>query len=271
MKNLIKALKWLFLLAGFLIVLFPFLWCMLLSFKSNGEIMSIGAPFLPTEIVLDGYRKVLNEAPFLHWLFNSVLTSVAATALVALTSCIGGYIFAKFEFRGKNILFMIILATMSVPFQVTMIPLYMISSKLRLVDSLAALVVPFMVSGFGIFICRQFAENIPGDMVESARIEGAGEWNIFFKIIMPMLKSGVSALCIFTFMGRWNDYLWPLIVLNAEEKMTLPLALNFFNSSLIMDYNASMSAAVLIMLPIIIVYMIFQRRIVESIALTGGK
>lgn len=164
-----------------------------------------------------------------------------------------------------------ILATMMVPFQVTMIPTYLISNKLHILDTLAALVIPYMVSGFGIFLCRQFAENVPDEIMEAGRIEGAGEWRIFFRLIIPMIKPAISALCIFTFMGRWNDYLWPLIALTSENKMTLPLALNFFNSSLLTDYNSSMSAGVLVMLPIIIVYFIFQKQFVESITLTGIK
>lgn len=271
MKMMTKMIRNLILGIGFLVVAFPFIWCVLLSFKSTGEIMSIEASFFPKEVVLEGYQRVLREAPFLRWLFNSILTSVVATAFVAVTSCIAGYIFAKFQFRGKNILFFVILATMMVPFQVTMIPLYLIVNKIHLLDSLLALIIPYMVSGFGIFMCRQFAENIPNDIIESGRIEGAGEWTIFFRLIMPMLKSAISALCIFTFMGRWNDYLWPLIALTSEEKMTLPLALNYFNSNLFTDYNASMSAGVLVMLPILILYFIFQKQFVESITMTGIK
>lgn len=233
--------------------------------------MNMDAPFFPQEIVLDGYKRVLQDAPFFRWLLNSIVTSVAATAITAFTSCLGGYIFAKFHFRGKNILFMLILSTMMVPFQVTMIPLYLISDTLHLLDTLWALIIPFMVSGFGIFLCRQFAENVPGDIIEAGRIEGAGEWRIFLQLIIPTIKPAISALCIFTFMGRWNDYVWPLIALTSEEKMTLPLALNFFNSNLFTDYNASMSAGVLVMLPILIVYFIFQRQFVESITLTGIK
>lgn len=233
--------------------------------------MSVEAPFFPTKIVLDGYRRVLEDAPFFRWLLNSIVTAVAATALTAFTSCVAGYIFAKFRFRGKTVLFFAILATMMVPFQVTMIPLYLIINKMQLLDSLLALVVPYMVSGFGVFLCRQFAESIPTEIIESGRIEGAGEWTIFFRLIMPMMKSGISALCIFTFMGRWNDYVWPLIALTSERKMTLPLALNYFNSNLFTDYNASMSAGVLVMLPLLIIYFIFQKQFVESITLTGIK
>ncbi len=152
-----------------------------------------------------------------------------------------------------------------------MIPTYIICSKLNILNSMSALIIPFMVSGFGIFLCRQFAESIPNDILEAARIDGAGEWRIFFGIVIHTIKPAIAALCIFIFMGRWNDYLWPLIAIVDEDKMTLPLALNFFNSSLLTDYCTSMSAGVLVMIPIIIIYFIFQKQFIEGITMTGIK
>lgn len=143
--------------------------------------------------------------------------------------------------------------------------------KLNILNSMSALIIPFMVSGFGIFLCRQFAESIPNDILEAARIDGAGEWRIFFGIVIHTIKPAIAALCIFIFMGRWNDYLWPLIAIVDEDKMTLPLALNFFNSSLLTDYCTSMSAGVLVMIPIIIIYFIFQKQFIEGITMTGIK
>lgn len=148
---------------------------------------------------------------------------------------------------------------------------YIICSKLNILNSMSALIIPFMVSGFGIFLCRQFAESIPNDILEAARIDGAGEWRIFFGIVIHTIKPAIAALCIFIFMGRWNDYLWPLIAIVDEDKMTLPLALNFFNSSLLTDYCTSMSAGVLVMIPIIIIYFIFQKQFIEGITMTGIK
>ncbi|WP_346907738.1 carbohydrate ABC transporter permease [Faecalicatena orotica] len=271
MKKAVKAGKILILSLAFLVVAFPFFWCLMLSFKSNAEIMSIPTTFFPSKWILSGYEKVLTEAPFLRWLWNSIFSSVTTTAIVALTSCLGGYIFGKFKFRGKNALFVCVLATMMVPFQVTMIPTYLICSKLHILNSMSALIIPYMVSGFGIFLCRQFVENIPNEVLEAARIDGAGEWRIFFGIVIQSIKPAIAALCIFIFMGRWNDYLWPLVALIDEEKMTLPLALNFFNSSLLTDYCTSMSASVLVMIPIIVIYFLFQKQFVEGITMTGIK
>ena len=252
MKKLVRIGKIIILAVAFIVVAFPFFWCLMLSFKSNAEIMSIPTTFFPSEWIVSGYKKV-------------------STAIVVFTSCLGGYIFGKFNFKGKNFLFVCVLITMMVPFQVTMIPTYIICSKLNILNSMSALIIPFMVSGFGIFLCRQFAESIPNDILEAARIDGAGEWRIFFGIVIHTIKPAIAALCIFIFMGRWNDYLWPLIAIVDEDKMTLPLALNFFNSSLLTDYCTSMSAGVLVMIPIIIIYFIFQKQFIEGITMTGIK
>lgn len=271
MKKLVRIGKIIILAVAFIVVAFPFFWCLMLSFKSNAEIMSIPTTFFPSEWIVSGYKKVLTEAPFMTWLWNSLFSSVVSTAIVVFTSCLGGYIFGKFNFKGKDFLFVCVLITMMVPFQVTMIPTYIICSKLNILNSMSALIIPFMVSGFGIFLCRQFAESIPNDILEAARIDGAGEWRIFFGIVIHTIKPAIAALCIFIFMGRWNDYLWPLIAIVDEDKMTLPLALNFFNSSLLTDYCTSMSAGVLVMIPIIIIYFIFQKQFIEGITMTGIK
>jgi ABC-type glycerol-3-phosphate transport system permease component len=233
--------------------------------------MQIPGTFLPNKWIISGYVTVLTESPFFIWFLNSVVVSVSVTLIVAFTSALGGYIFAKFNFRGKNIIFMLMLSTMMVPFQVTMIPTYLISSYLGILNSLLALIIPSMVTAFGIFLCKQFVENVPNELLEAGRIEGAGELRIFYSIVMPSIKSALAALSIFTFMGKWNDYLWPLIAINDEIKMTVPLALNFFNSSKIMDYNVSMSAGILVMLPVIVIYLVFQKQFIEGLTLTGMK
>lgn len=271
MNKVLKILNVVFLSLGVFLVIFPFVWALLLSFKENSEIMQIPASLFPEKWIISGYITVLTESPFFVWFLNSVVVSVTITAVVDITSSLGGYIFAKFKFRGKNLLFIIILSTMMVPFQVTMIPTYIISSNLRILNSLFALIIPSMVTGFGIFLCKQFIENVPNEIIESGRIEGASEMRIFTNLIMPSIGPAIAALSIFTFMGKWNDYLWPLIAINDQIKMTVPLALNFFNQSRIMDYNVMMSAGILVMLPVIIVYLIFQRKFIEGITLTGMK
>ncbi|WP_238357625.1 carbohydrate ABC transporter permease [Cohnella zeiphila] len=226
---------------------------------------------LPESPTFSGYEKVLTDAPFMRWFFNSLVTSVCITVGTLFTSALAGYVFAKFRFFGKSVMFIAILATMMVPFQVVMIPTYLIITKLNLVNNLSAIVLPSLVSAFGVFLCKQFIEGIPKDLSEAGRIDGAGEFRLFRSLIVPQITPVLSALGIFTFMAAWNNYLWPLIVLNEQNKMTVPLALVFFNSRHAVNYNVVMSAAVLIMIPVIAVFLIFQRHFIKGLTISGLK
>lgn len=227
--------------------------------------------FFPEVIVTSGYVKVFTDAPIFNWFMNSAFVSAVVVMAVVFTSTLGGYIFAKFNFRFKNFLFLLILSTMMVPFQVTMIPTYLICNFLGLINSLWVLIIPSLVSAFGIFLCRQFAASLPNETIEAGRIEGASEYHIFSRLILPSIKPAIAALGIFTFIGKWNDYLWPLIAINDETRMTLPLALNFFNSRQVANMNVMMSASVVIIVPIIIVFLIFQKQFIEGLTLSGLK
>ncbi|WP_405083023.1 carbohydrate ABC transporter permease [Paenibacillus chitinolyticus] len=253
------------------LMLLPYLWMVLSSLKSNMEIVSGSHTLFPQEASLEGYRTVLMDAPFVRWLLNSTVTSVVITAATLFTSALAGYIFAKHEFKGKKILFLLILATMMIPFQVVMIPTYLITAKLGLVNQLLAIILPSLVSSYGVFLAKQFIEDIPKDLLDAARIDGAGELRLMVRIITPLIFPMLSALGIFTFMNSWNNYLWPLIVLDDTRKMTVPLALVYFNGTHTVNYNVVMSAAVLITIPVIIVFLIFQKQFIKGLTMTGMK
>jgi ABC-type glycerol-3-phosphate transport system permease component len=253
------------------IMLLPYAWMVLSSLKSNMEIVSGSGGLLPSQPSLEGYQTVFRDAPFITWLFNSLVTSVIITAITLLTSSLAGYIFAKHQFRGKRLLFILILATMMIPFQVIMIPTYLITSELGLVNNLMAIILPNLVSSYGVFLAKQFIEEIPQELMEAARMDGAGEFRLMLRIISPLILPMLSALGIFTFMNSWNNYLWPLIVLNDESKMTVPLALVYFNGTHQVNYNVVMSAAVLITIPVIIVFLIFQKQFIKGLTMTGMK
>ncbi|WP_068779261.1 carbohydrate ABC transporter permease [Paenibacillus sp. GM2] len=253
------------------IMLLPYLWMVLSSFKSNLEIISSATSFVPQNPTLEGYRAVFEEAPFLTWLLNSAITAIIITAATLFTSALAGYIFAKFTFPGKKLMFLLVLATMMIPFQVIMIPTYLIISKLGLINNLAAIIVPSLISSYGVFLAKQFIEDIPRDLLEAARIDGAGELRIMWGIVMPLILPMLSALGIFTFMAAWNNYLWPLIAINDMDRMTVPMALVFFNGAHQVNYNVVMSAAVLITLPVIIVFLIFQKQFIKGLTMTGMK
>jgi len=256
---------------GALLMALPLLQMILTSLKTPAEALRIPPTILPAHPTLNAYRTVLTEAPFLTWFRNSVIVAVTVTALILFTSTLGGYVFGKFEFPGKNLLFVLILATLMVPFPVVLVPIYLITNRLHLLNTLFALIVPSTVSAFGIFLMRQFVGGVPNDLIEAARLDGAGEFTIFWRLILPQLRPAMATLGIFTFMGSWNDYLWPLIAINDQDKMTLPLALTFFNSAHSTRYDLVMAAAVMIILPIIVVFLFFQRHFINALALTGMK
>ncbi|MFD0695987.1 carbohydrate ABC transporter permease [Paenibacillus sp. GCM10027628] len=253
------------------IMLLPYLWMVLSSLKSNVDIISGSSGFLPKHPSLDGYRIVLRDAPFGKWLLNSAFTSIVITVATLFTSTLAGYVFAKHSFKGKRILFLLILATMMIPFQVIMIPTYLITAKLGLINHLFAIILPNLVSSYGVFLAKQFIEEIPQDLLDAARIDGAGELKLMLGIISPLILPMLSALGIFTFMNSWNNYLWPLIVLNDMNKMTVPLALVYFNGTHVVNYNVVMSAAVLITIPVLIVFLIFQKQFIKGLTMTGMK
>ncbi len=256
---------------GALLMALPLIQMVLTSLKTPAEALSVPPTLIPQHPSLNAYRTVLTGAPFLTWFRNSVVVAVTVTALVLFTSTLGGYIFAKFDFPGRGLLFTLLLATLMVPFPVVLVPVYLIANWLHLLNTLYALIVPGMVSAFGIFLMRQFAAAVPNDLVDAARLDGAGEFTIYWRLIVPQLRPAMATLGIFTFMGSWNDYLWPLIAINDQDKMTLPLALTFFNSQHSTRYDMEMAASVLIIAPIILVFLFFQRQFVNAFATSGMK
>jgi multiple sugar transport system permease protein len=249
----------------------PFLLMLSSAFKTSAEIIKIPPTLLPANPSLKAFKTVLTEAPYLTWYRNSLIVAGAVTTLTMFTSSLAGYIFAKFDFPGRGPLFILILSTMMVPFPVLLIPSYLIVDYLHLLNTLWALIVPGMVSAFGIFLMRQFIAGIPNDLIEAARIDGASEFAIFARVVLPLVRSPMAALGVFAFLGSWNDYLWPLIVINDLNKSTVPLALTFFNSQHAQRYDLVMAAAALAVIPVIIVFVIFQRQIVNALMLAGMK
>ena len=265
-----KSLIYLFLSLFSIVMIIPFVWMLLLSFKFQTEI-NMANTILPNVWTVSNYINVFNRVPIIRWFFNSVIVTVTATTIILFTSTLVGFIFAKYEFRAKNMIFWFILATMMIPPQTTMIPSFLLITRLGLYDRLGALIVPGMVGGFGIFLCKQFIADIPNSLCEAARIDGAKDFYIYFRIIIPLIRPAIGALTIFMFLQYWNDYLLPLIYLNRVESMTMSLAISFFSTQRSTDIGAIMAAAVLVMLPVTIVFMAFQKQFIKGIAITGMK
>ncbi|MFN8490491.1 MAG: carbohydrate ABC transporter permease [Caldilineaceae bacterium] len=268
-----RTIIYLLLIAGCTMTLLPFLWMIFGSFKTSTEIIRIPPTFWPEKPTLANFRTVLTDPrlPILRFYLNSAFVAVSNVALILFTSSLAGFIFAKYEFFGKNVAFSFILATLMIPFQVLMIPSYLLLVKLHLIDSLWGLVIPSATSAFGIFMMKQFIENLPSELLDAGRIDGASEWNIYWQLILPQIGPALATLGIITFMGTWNSYLWPLVVITTHEKRTLPVVLTWYNSMHAARYDMTMAASVLVVVPILVIYTLFQRWIVQGFALSGLK
>lgn len=258
---------------GLLVTLLPFIYVLLSSLKTPSEIIRVPPTFWPAQPTWSNYTTIFNDpkVPLALFFFNSTVVAVARVAITLFTSSLAGYIFARYEFGGKGVMFGIIMAQIMIPFQMIMIPLYLILVQLRLIDTLWGLIIPAMIDAFGIFMMRQFIEGIPRELIDAGRIDGASEFRIYRDLILPQLSAPLASLGIFTFMATWNDYLWPLIVITTHERRTLPLLLTWYSSSHGSRPSLTMAASVIVLLPIVIIYILFQRQIVANAATTGFK
>jgi multiple sugar transport system permease protein len=258
---------------GLSLTLLPFVMMILNSFKTNLENLRIPPTFWPENFTLENYLAIFKDPklPLLRFYFNSSFVAFFNVGTTLFTSSLVGYMFAKFEFPGKKLLFGWFLTMMMIPTQITMIPSYLILSKLHLINSLWGLVIFSMVDAFGIFMMRQFCETLPSELLDAGRIDGASEWQIYWRIVLPQLSAPLATLGILGFMGSWNAYLWPMIVLQKIDVRTLPIILTWFNSTHTGQGALVMAATVLIIMPILIVFMFFQRWIVQGFTMSGMK
>ena len=253
------------------IMMYPMAWMLVTSFKSNVDIHKNKAKLFPAEWTVEGYRSAFEKAPIGDWLVNSIVITVVITFAVILTSTLIGYVFAKYEFKFKRSLFLLMLATMMVPPQVTMIPRYLMIQKMHLFNTRWALIVPGLVSAFAIYLARQFITDVPDSLCEAAKMDGAGPLRIYWSVILPNIKPAIGSIGIFTAMANWNDYLNPLLMLNDIDKMTLPLGLVMFDSQRSVDLAATMAAAAMIMMPMILIFVLFQRQFIKGMTMSGIK
>ncbi|MFI6674085.1 carbohydrate ABC transporter permease [Kribbella sp. NPDC050470] len=260
------------LLVGGVAMALPFAWMLFSSFKPLGEIFIQPPKLLPQDWDLQGYRTALGGADFVRGFWNSTYIAVTVTVLSLLSSAMAAYAFARIEFWARRGLFMVFLATMMIPGQLTIIPLYIIMGWLGWVDTHTALIVPSaLFNAFGVFLLRQYIKGIPLELEEAAQLDGAGRIRTFVTIVLPLLRTPLTALGIFTFLGQWNSFFYPLIFLNSSDKFTLPLLVNQFKGQYTSDWPALMAATTLLAAPMLIMFAIAQRQIVEGIALSGSK
>lgn len=252
-------------------VVIPFYWMIITSLKSKGALMALPIQWIPHHPTLQSYRKVFSLFPFGKAILNSLFVSIIFTVITVLSSSMAAFAIAKIRFKGAGVFFRMYLMSMMIPTQITLIPLFIIMSRLNLTNTYTSVISPSIFSAFSIFLLVQNLRSLPDDFMEAARIDGASLWTAFFRVIMPMEKPVLATLVITTFMGAWNDYLWPLVMLSDKNKMTLTLALNTLNGQYGTEYNVLMAGCLISMIPIIVVYIIAQTQMKQGITAGGVK
>jgi multiple sugar transport system permease protein len=257
------------LLLGGAFMVVPFLWMLSTSLKAPGQIFVYPPQWIPNPIVWQNYARTVNVMPFGRFYFNSFFQAAAVTVLQLLTASLAAFAFARLHFRGRDQLFLLYLATMMIPFPVTMIPNFIVMRFLGWIDTFRALIIPQSFSAFSTFLLRQYFLTIPNELDDAARIDGASSLDIWWRIILPLSGPALATLAIFTFLGQWNNFLWPLIVTNSVEMWTLPVGLAAFQGQFNVQWHLLMAGSVISLLPIIVIYVIGQKYFVQGITLTG--
>ncbi|HWD39109.1 MAG TPA: carbohydrate ABC transporter permease [Fimbriimonas sp.] len=266
-----RSVVWIVVTLGALAMLAPFLWMVLTSLRTDEEAFTF-PPKLFTAFQWHNWPDAWGIAPFGRFFFNSAFVSICVTVGSLTLNALAAYGFAKFDFKGRNLLFMGLLGTLMIPFQVTMIPNFLLLKQLQWLDRYPGLIVPGLASAFGIFFLRQTMLTIPDDYLDAARIDGASEYSIFWRVALPLVKPALATLAVFTFLGAWNDFLGPLIVVKSDEMRTLPLAISALSAGhYVMSWPLLMAGASFVVIPVLLVYLFAQRYFVEGIALGGLK
>ena len=264
-----RILAWTLLFIGGLIMVTPLLYMFSTSLKTAGQVYDLR--LIPAEPTLDNYIRVLSDGRFLRWFLNSIFIAATVTLSNVFFDSLVGYTLAKFEFRGRYLVFLAILSTLMIPTEMLVIPWYLMSSQLGWLDTYWGIMFPGMMTAFGTFLMKQFFETVPDDFLEAARVDGLNEFTIWWKIAMAMVTPAISALAIFTFLGNWTAFFWPLIVVTSPENYTLPVGLSSFAVEQSIQWEMIMTGAALATIPTLIVFLVLQRFIVRGVMLAGLK
>ena len=254
-----------------LVFIVPFLWMFLSSFKPALEIIQIPPTFIPKKFTLNNFRTIFERLHFWRFFLNSIVVSITITIIAMFTSSLAGFVFTKFDFPGREAIFIVFLAGLMIPFAVIVLPMYLFVSKLGLQNTYLGLIIPLCVSPFGIFLVRQFMEGIPMEMIEAARIDGASNMWIYFRIMIPLSSAGIGGVGVFTFLWTWNQLWWPLMIISKQDMQTLPLAIAALTFQHAKRYDMIVTGATLAIVPVMIVFAFAQRRLIKGVTLTGMK
>jgi multiple sugar transport system permease protein len=269
-----KAPGWIYavLAVGLLLVVTPFLWMVLSSFKPEREVRAVPPSWWPETVTMENYDRLFTQLDFPTYFMNSVIVALAVTIGNMVFCSMLGYALAKLVFPGKKALFVIVLGTLMVPGVVTFVPLFVMTTKMGLSNTLTGMILPFLAGPFGVFLMRQYIQTLPDELIQAARIDGAGELRIFASVILPLCGPALATLGILTFLASWNNFLWPLVVAQTEDKYTLPVALALYavgqNAT---QYGLLLAGSVVVVLPVLALFLLLQRHIMQGIAMTGIK
>ncbi|MFE9654512.1 carbohydrate ABC transporter permease [Micromonospora sp. NPDC006431] len=267
-----KAVLYVVLVLGLLAVAGPYVWMALSSLKPEREIRDVPATWWPETLTLENFRGLFSRLDFPLYFFNSALVATLVTVGNLLFCSLVGYALAKLRYPGKRALFLAVLGMLMVPGMVTFVPQFVLVSNMGLTNTYAGLILPFLVGPFGVFLMRQFLQSIPDELIEAARVDGAGEFRIFWRVVLPLCRPALATLGILTFLASWNNFLWPLVVATTEDKYTLPVALALYSvGENERNYGLLLAGAVVVVLPVLIVFLLLQRHFLRGIATTGIK
>ena len=266
-----KAYGFAFVGAFSILFILPYIWSLSISFQPEGDVFAWSIKLLPDPATTENYQRLWTEIPFGQWLLNSTIVVVIVTSANLFFASLAGYAFARMEFPGKNLIFYAFLSTMMIPGHVTLAPKFMLLNEFGLINSYAGLIMPGIVQVFGIFLMKQFFESLPVELEEAARIDGLTRFQTFIQVILPVSKPALVALGIYTFQGNWNDFLWPVIVTTTQDMYTLPLGMAMFRYEFKVEWTMLMAGSVLLSLPMLIIFITFQRLFIENAAASGTK
>jgi multiple sugar transport system permease protein len=266
-----KLLSYLVLILLALLALMPFLYMVSLSLQTEADTFAGNPVLFPSQPQFSNYIDIWQKAPFARFFLNSAIVAGAITLSHLFFDPLAGYVFAKFEFPLKNVIFLFVLGTLMIPFFVRMIPLYTMMAGVGWLNTYQGLIVPFLMSAYGIFLMRQFIQPLPFELIDAARIDGCSEFRIYWRIILPQIKPALATLGLFTFVYSWDEFLWPLVAINSVEMRTMTTGLTLFNNEFFSEWQYIATGSTILFIPILILFLLTQRYFVEGIAITGMK
>ncbi len=270
-QRTVKILVYIFLIAGSCIMIVPFVWMVVTSFKPLDEINTYPPSFFIRKPTIAAYRELFSIIPMGRYFLNSLFATTVITAANIFFCSLAGYAFAKHRFFGRDKLFLLLVGSMMIPWQVNLIPSFVIVKKFGWLNSFYGLIIPAMSGAFGIFLMRQFIMNITDDLIDAAKIDGCNEFTIYRRVILPLIQPALASLAIFTFMAQWNNFVWPLVIIYSSKMRTIPLALSVLNGQFGTNFAMVMAGAVVATAPVLVVFIAFQKYFIKGIALTGLK